>query len=120
MELCGRREAVLIVKILLPPQSPFLPLVGQREMLSVSPDARQPKPRENHLSGHPYPGFMVPPSLRGGYGISELLLVSRLLEEFLGGMDPHQRHSLLNEPKTLCCPGHVGGRVLTKWSELFP
>ena len=62
----------------------------------------------------------MPPSLAGGCGILELLLVSRLLEEFLEGMDPHQSNSLLYEPTTSCCPGHVGGRVLTKWSELFP
>ena len=61
----------------------------------------------------------MPPSLAGGCGILELPLVSRLLEEFLGGMDPHQRNSLLHEPKTPCCPGHVGGRVLTKWSDCF-
>lgn len=35
MGLCRCREAVLIVKILLPPQSPFLPLEGEEDALSI-------------------------------------------------------------------------------------
>lgn len=66
---CRCRKAVLIVRVLLSPSSPFLLLAEEEEDAVSIHWSQATKAWKNHLLGYRHPGYTVLPSTAGGCGI---------------------------------------------------